>query len=123
MNAKGRIRLNTPLDFASTPDIIGGNSGSPVVNKTGQVVGIIFDGNIQSLPGNFYYDEKMNRAISVDSRGILEALRSIYGATRVAEELAGTKAATATTATSSPVTRKKDGKAAPSRQKAAETKQ
>jgi hypothetical protein len=114
MNAKNRIKLSTPLDFASTPDIIGGNSGSPVVNKAGEVVGIIFDGNIQSLPGNFFYDAKMNRAISVDSRGILEALRSIYSATRVADELAGTKA----TATGMPETRKKNGKTAPARQKA-----
>lgn len=118
MDAKSKIKLNTALDFVSTADIIGGNSGSPVVNKAGQVVGIIFDGNIQSLPGNFYFDEKMNRAVSVDSRGILEALRSIYGATRVADELAGPAAAS----TAAPVTRKKNGKTAPSKQKAETTK-
>ncbi len=92
MNAKSRVRLSTPLNVVQTADIIGGNSGSPVINTAGDVVGIIFDGNIQSLPWNFSYDDTIGRAVHVDSRGILEALRSIYGATALADELSGKKA-------------------------------
>ena len=87
--AKPKLALATPLDFVSTADIIGGNSGSPTVNTKGEVVGIIFDGNIQSLPWNFAYDDKVGRAIHVDARAIEEALRTIYGATALADELAG----------------------------------
>lgn len=93
---KSRIALSTPLNFVSTPDIIGGNSGSPTVNKAGEVVGIIFDGNIQSLPANFFYDERQGRAVSVDSRGIIEALRAIYEANGLADELAGPRTAAGT---------------------------
>lgn len=96
MKAKSQLNLKTPLNFVSTADIIGGNSGSPTVNKKGEVVGIIFDGNIQSLVWNFAYSDKQGRAVSVDSRGIQEALRKIYGATALADELAGSKAAGAT---------------------------
>jgi hypothetical protein len=85
--SKDKVNLGTALNFASTPDIIGGNSGSPVVNKAGEVVGIIFDGNIQSLPWRFQYEDAIGRAVSVDSRGIIEALRKIYGATALADEL------------------------------------
>jgi len=81
------LNLNTPLNFASTNDIIGGNSGSPVVSARGEVVGIIFDGNMQSLPWRYVYDDAIGRAVSVDSRGILEALRHIYNAGRLADEL------------------------------------
>jgi Peptidase S46 len=90
---KSKLKLDTPLNYVSTADIIGGNSGSPTVNKAGEVVGIIFDGNIQSLVLNFYYDDRQARAVSVDSRGIIEALRKIYGADALANELTGTKAA------------------------------
>jgi hypothetical protein len=83
----GTLNLNTPLNFASTNDIIGGNSGSPVVSARGEVVGIIFDGNMQSLPWRYVYDDAIGRAVSVDSRGILEALRHIYNAGRLADEL------------------------------------
>jgi Peptidase S46 len=89
MDAKSKVNLKTPLNAVETADIIGGNSGSPVLNKVGELVGIIFDGDIQSLPWNFVYDDTVGRSIQVDSRGILEALRNIYGATALADELAG----------------------------------
>ena len=94
LKMKSKLNLETPLNFVSTADIIGGNSGSPTVNKAGEVVGIIFDGNIQSLAMNFYYDDRQARAVSVDSRGIIEALRKIYGADALADELTGSKTAT-----------------------------
>lgn len=88
---KSKVNLQTPLNYVSTADIIGGNSGSPTVNQAGEVVGIIFDGNIQSLVLDFYYDDRQARAVSVDSRGIIEALRHIYGADALANELTGAK--------------------------------
>jgi hypothetical protein len=93
LKMKSKLKLDTPLNYVSTADIIGGNSGSPTVNRAGEVVGIIFDGNIQSLVLDFHYDDRQARALSVDSRGIIEALRKIYGADALADELTGTKAA------------------------------
>jgi hypothetical protein len=84
---KGDLDPNAPLNFASTNDIVGGNSGSPVINKDAEVVGLIFDGNIQSLGGTYGFDPKVNRAVSVHSTGILEALRKIYGAERLVKDL------------------------------------
>jgi hypothetical protein len=98
IKAKSQLNLKTSLNFVSTADIIGGNSGSPTVNKKGEVVGIIFDGNIQSLAWNFAYSDKQARAVSVDSRGIQEALRKIYGAGALADELMGVKATAANAA-------------------------
>jgi hypothetical protein len=92
LKMKSQLHLETPLNYVSTADIIGGNSGSPTVNRAGEVVGIIFDGNIQSLVLDFWYDERQARAVHVDSRGIIEALRKIYGADALADELTGTKA-------------------------------
>lgn len=87
--ARERLNLKVPFNFVSTPDITGGNSGSPVVNRAGEVVGLIFDGNIQSLVIDFQFSEVEARAISVDSRAIIEALKVVYPAEFLAEELLG----------------------------------
>ncbi len=87
MKARGSLTLTTPYNFVSTNDMVGGNSGSPVINARGELVGLIFDGNIQSLPGYFVYDSAVNRAVSVDARGILEALKSVYKAGSIVREL------------------------------------
>lgn len=79
--------LKTPVNFISTNDSIGGNSGSPVINQNGELVGLLFDGNIQSLPGNFIYDSTSNRAVSVHVGGILAAMKYVYGANEVLKEL------------------------------------
>ncbi len=79
--------LATPVNFVLTADVIGGNSGSPVINAELEVVGLVFDGNIESLPGDYIYDTKVNRTVAVDVRGILEALDEIYDADRIVLEL------------------------------------
>ncbi|HEY1985447.1 MAG TPA: S46 family peptidase [Terracidiphilus sp.] len=86
---RSNLDLRTPLNFICTCDITGGNSGSPVVNRAGEVVGLIFDGNIESLAGEYVYDEEKNRAIAVHSAGMIEALRKLYGAGALADELEG----------------------------------
>ncbi|HST53860.1 MAG TPA: S46 family peptidase [Pyrinomonadaceae bacterium] len=89
MDRKSSLDLKTPFNFVTTNDIIGGNSGSPTVNSRGELVGLIFDGNIESLVGNFIYDESVNRAISVDSRAMLEVMRKMFDAGDLAAELTG----------------------------------
>ena len=84
---KATLNLATPLNFATTADILGGNSGSPVVNEQGEFVGIIFDGNEPSLSGRYAYDPVENRSVAVDSAAILEALRHVYAAPALAAEL------------------------------------
>jgi hypothetical protein len=81
--------LGTPLNFVATADIIGGNSGSPALNQKLELVGLVFDGNVESLPGDYIYLPEKNRTVAVDARGILEALRDVYGATRLVTELTG----------------------------------
>ena len=85
--AKAKLDLKTPYNFTADCDIIGGNSGSPTVNAKGEVVGLIFDGNVYSLTGDVIYDGENGRSISVDSRGMLEALRKVYNAGTLADEL------------------------------------
>ena len=84
---KKDLDLDTPLDFVSTADIIGGNSGSPVVNRAGEFVGIIFDGNIQSLTADYFYSETPGRAVAVHSSAIRHAMRKVYAAGSLADEL------------------------------------
>lgn len=87
LQAKGMLDLGKPLNFATTNDIIGGNSGSPVIDAKGRLVGLIFDGNIHSLGGAYGYDQGQNRAVAVDSAAILEALDKIYHAKPLVQEL------------------------------------
>lgn len=90
------LNLATPLNFVCTCDIIGGNSGSPVINRNGDLVGLIFDGNIESLVGDYVYDERDNRAVAVHPAAMMEALRKLYHTSALADELEGTAPSPAT---------------------------
>jgi hypothetical protein len=87
VDAKAKLKATTPINFVSTDDIIGGNSGSPVVNAAGEIVGLVFDGNLSSLPNRFVYGETTQRCVSVHTAGMSEALRTVYGADALAKEL------------------------------------
>jgi hypothetical protein len=87
MAAEKAVDPKAQLNFVSSNDIVGGNSGSPVIGRGGEVIGLIFDGNIQSLGGDYGYDGSVNRAVAVDVTGITEALKNIYHADRLVKEL------------------------------------
>jgi hypothetical protein len=89
LDAKSKLNLDTPLNFVNTCDIIGGNSGSPVLNRDAEIVGLVFDGNIESLPGNYWFDERVNRCVAVHSAGMLEAIDKVYGERELVLELQG----------------------------------
>ena len=83
------LDLSTPANFVCTADIIGGNSGSPVINRNAELVGLVFDGNIESLVGDSVYDENANRCVAVHSAFIIEGLRKLYDAGKLADEIEG----------------------------------
>jgi hypothetical protein len=85
--AKASLKLSTPFNFVSTADIHGGNSGSPAVDTKGDLIGIVFDGNIQSLPNRFVYTDQVARSVQVASQGIVESLRKVYRADRILKEI------------------------------------
>jgi hypothetical protein len=87
LDGKSRLNPNTPENFCTTHDVIGGNSGSPVINREAEIVGVIFDGNLASLGGDYGYDGRVNRAVAVHSAAIFEALEKLYGASRLTAEL------------------------------------
>jgi hypothetical protein len=89
VNKRTALKLDTPLNFVATCDSIGGNSGSPVINRRGEFCGVLFDGNIQSLPARFVYSDEQNRSVMVHGQGIIEALLKVYNARPLVDELLG----------------------------------
>ncbi len=87
IDAEASLDKNTPMNFVSMGDVIGGNSGSPVVNTDGEVIGLVFDGNLHMLVGRYAYDERTNRTISVDARFIIESLKNVYKADSLVDEI------------------------------------
>jgi hypothetical protein len=85
--ARGRLDPSTPFNFTTSNDVVGGNSGSPVFNRELEVVGLVFDGNLPSLGGDYGFDPAVNRTVAVHSEALLEALCKVYGATRLVAEL------------------------------------
>ena len=92
LDAKSALNLSTPMNLTTTNDIIGGNSGSPLIDRQGDIVGLMFDGNIYSLGGDYGYDPVRNRAIAVDSRAMLEAMSKVYHADRIVQEITAASA-------------------------------
>ncbi len=89
LDKKAQLNLAAPYNFVCTADIIGGNSGSPILNRNAEVVGLVFDGNIESLPGNYWFDERVNRCVGVHTAGMTETIAKIYGETELVKELLG----------------------------------
>jgi hypothetical protein len=87
LDSKSKLKLTTPMNFVTTNDIIGGNSGSPLINAKGNIVGLIFDGNIHSISGSYWFDEKQNRSVAVHPAIIHEALEKVYNALALLKEL------------------------------------
>ena len=87
LSARSQLNLETPMNLCTTNDIIGGNSGSPLINKEGEIVGLIFDGNIYSIGGDYGYDAAKNRSVAVDSRALLEGLSKVYHLNRIVNEI------------------------------------
>jgi hypothetical protein len=88
-NAKGKVDNDTVFDFVGDIDIVGGNSGSPAIDAQGDVIGAVFDGNIESLGGSFGFDDRVNRGVMVSTAAITEALRKVYGNDALVAELTG----------------------------------
>jgi Peptidase S46 len=89
LEGRAKLDLSTPFNFVTTNDIIGGNSGSPVINRDGEIVGLVFDGNIESLVGDYVYDIETNRTVAVHTGAMTEALRKLYGAQKLLDEMTG----------------------------------
>ena len=87
LDKKATLDLDTPMNFVCTADIIGGNSGSPVVDRAGEVIGLVFDGNLQSLVWDLAYTDDQARCVAVDSRGIVECLKKLYDAQSLVDEI------------------------------------
>jgi hypothetical protein len=100
LDAKGKLDPNTPFDYVTTNDIVGGNSGSPLIDAKGRLVGLAFDGNIHSIAGSYWYDEKLNRCVAVHPAIIITALRDVYGANALATEIVGADVGGTTSRTS-----------------------
>jgi hypothetical protein len=87
LERKGKLKLDTPFNLICTADVVGGNSGSPLISRDAEIVGLVFDGNLESLAWDFVFDETRGRTLAVHSATILEALRKIYDAAELADEL------------------------------------
>lgn len=87
LEGREKLDLSTPMNFVTTNDIIGGNSGSPVINRDGEIVGLVFDTNIEALVGDYVYDDSTNRTVSVTTNVMTEALRKLYGAQKLLDEM------------------------------------
>jgi hypothetical protein len=90
-DARSKLELDTPYNFVCTTDIIGGNSGSPIINRQGEAVGLVFDGNIESLPGAYWFDARVNRTVAVHTAGMTECLKKVYEENDLVAELIGSK--------------------------------